>query len=276
MKKEIYIIKNNVNNLVYIGQAKDSKIRWAGHCSSARHSKHPQIIDKAMRDLGIENFWYEIIENTEDYDNRERYWIEFYQSLTPNGYNKLPGGDGANSGVESANALIRDEFILQEIIKEIQNNEFSLTQIADKYNLNKRIITAINRGTAYKNDNLIYPLRARLSDALEEQDIFNIIYDLIYGRKSIRAIALENHTTPYLVQQINNGNKFFDEENDYPLRKDFRKQEIEQIKQLLKTTSLSMREIGRMCNTSYTMVNHINIGKYHFSKTEQYPIRKTR
>ena len=36
MKKDIYIIRNKINNLVYIGQAKDSSRRWDGHKSAAR------------------------------------------------------------------------------------------------------------------------------------------------------------------------------------------------------------------------------------------------
>ena len=32
IKKEIYIIKNDLNNKVYIGQAIDSKDRFRSHC----------------------------------------------------------------------------------------------------------------------------------------------------------------------------------------------------------------------------------------------------
>ena len=108
MKKEIYIIRNKINNLVYIGQSFNSSVRWAGHKSSAKLGKRKIMIDQAMSDLGVENFWFEVIEVTENYDEREQYWIKYYNSQVPNGYNFLEGGDGAQPGVLSANASIRD------------------------------------------------------------------------------------------------------------------------------------------------------------------------
>ena len=62
-----------------------------------------------MAELGVENFWYEVIETTENYDEREGYWINYYNSTVPNGYNLLLDGDGAQIGVNSANGIIRDK-----------------------------------------------------------------------------------------------------------------------------------------------------------------------
>lgn len=276
MFKEIYIIRNKINSMVYIGQAKNSQLRWAGHCSSARHSSRPQIIDQAMRDLGIENFWYEVLESVEDYDDRERYWIATYNCVFPNGYNKLPGGDGSNTGTGSANGLIRDDQVLDAIIQDIQNSDLPLTKIAEKYNLDKRIITAINRGISYRQDHLTYPLRKRKTETITNEQVTKIIDELIQSRKSFRTLAAENNVTPYFITQVNIGKKFYNEQYTYPLRIDFRAAEVAEVKKLLRTTDLSMRKIGELCNISYTMVNHINIGKYYFSENESYPIRQTK
>ncbi len=46
-----------------------------------------------MQKYGIENFFIEEIEQTDNPEERERYWIEFFDSFT-NGYNATIGGDG--------------------------------------------------------------------------------------------------------------------------------------------------------------------------------------
>ena len=274
MKKDIYIIKNSINDKVYIGQAKNTYVRWAGHKSCARHSSKSITIDKAMAELGINNFWVEIIETQiENYDEREKYWINYYNSLIPNGYNLLEGGDGAQTGINSANATIRDISILESIIYDLKNTNDKLIDIADRYDSTLKIISAINRGTSYAFDNEIYPLRKRISD--KEVDYENIIIDLIYTSESLRKLADKYKTTPYIINMINIGKKYFDEKYIYPLRKKEINSKISEVKSLLKNSTLSMHEIGRKCNISYSMVAHINIGKYHFNKDEKYPIRQS-
>ena len=63
MKKDIYIIKNDINKKVYIGQAVNTQNRWWYHLSDARKSKKYSIIDKAINKYGKEHFHYEIITN---------------------------------------------------------------------------------------------------------------------------------------------------------------------------------------------------------------------
>ena len=46
-----------------------------------------------MRKYGIEHFFVHLIEETNDPDTRECYWIQYYNSYT-NGYNATLGGDG--------------------------------------------------------------------------------------------------------------------------------------------------------------------------------------
>lgn len=59
MKKDIYIIRNDINNKIYIGQAKTTSLRWSGH--KRCHGGFIEI-DKAMAKLGIEHFTCEVIE----------------------------------------------------------------------------------------------------------------------------------------------------------------------------------------------------------------------
>lgn len=46
-----------------------------------------------MKEYGIENFFVETLEETEEPEEREKYWIEYFGSFK-NGYNATIGGDG--------------------------------------------------------------------------------------------------------------------------------------------------------------------------------------
>lgn len=91
----IYQIVNDVNNKIYVGKTEFSiDKRFKEHCSDAfreRNEKRP--LYSAMRKYGIEHFHIELIEETDNPEEREQYWIEQKQSFK-NGYNATLGGDG--------------------------------------------------------------------------------------------------------------------------------------------------------------------------------------
>ncbi len=91
----IYCITNSVNGMRYIGAAKSFKERKQKHLSDARRGKGREgSIQDAMRSFGEENFRFEVIDEAEDYaslSEREHYWIQRFNSLSPNGYNLLLG-----------------------------------------------------------------------------------------------------------------------------------------------------------------------------------------
>lgn len=97
----IYKITNLVNNKVYIGKTNNSERRWADHQRLAftlNHKEYEKALYKAMRKYGLDNFIFEIIEELKDYsisEEREQYWINYYNSYN-NGYNETLGGDGGS------------------------------------------------------------------------------------------------------------------------------------------------------------------------------------
>ena len=98
-KGKIYIIKNLINNKVYIGQTiqKLSK-RFNGHCCYSKTDKSINMyIKRAIHKYGRENFSIELLEecNIEDLNQREQYWIKKYDSYN-NGYNLTLGGQDSN------------------------------------------------------------------------------------------------------------------------------------------------------------------------------------
>ena len=84
----IYKTTNLINGKIYIGQ--DSK-------NNPKYLGSGVIIIKAIKKYGKENFIKETIEHCETKENldlKEIYWINYYNSVNPNGYNISIGGGG--------------------------------------------------------------------------------------------------------------------------------------------------------------------------------------
>lgn len=102
----VYKITNQINKKCYIGSTKDPKKRWQQHKNSSVWESCPSYnypLQKAMRKYGIDNFSFEILEElktVEELDQREQYYIKFYNTITPNGYNILEGGQKNRRAIE--------------------------------------------------------------------------------------------------------------------------------------------------------------------------------
>lgn len=90
----IYKLTNLKNQKAYIGQAVDLSTRWKDHIKAGLGIDTPSnILYKAMTADGVENFSFEVLEECErsELNNRETYWIDFYNTTTF-GYNMTKGG----------------------------------------------------------------------------------------------------------------------------------------------------------------------------------------
>lgn len=92
----IYILRNVVNQKIYIGQTKNMKNRWASHISEMKRNKVQTPIYKALRKYGPDNFTYEVIvcsKTQEGINEAEISIIIQYDSRNMSvGYNLAPGG----------------------------------------------------------------------------------------------------------------------------------------------------------------------------------------
>lgn len=88
----IYKITNKITSEAYIGQSVDIYDRWTKHKAPSHQKYHLQY---ALDKYGVDNFTFEIIEEClpQDLDERERYWIAFYDTYK-HGYNETLGGQG--------------------------------------------------------------------------------------------------------------------------------------------------------------------------------------
>ena len=101
----IYKILNTVNGKVYIGQSKHIKQRWSEHKKELRANRHPNShLQRSWNKYGEESFQHIILEECEEniLDEREKYYIEIYDSFdSDNGYNLTDGG-GSNRDISES------------------------------------------------------------------------------------------------------------------------------------------------------------------------------
>lgn len=91
----IYKIQNLINGNVYIGQTvKSVEKRFQQHRNNYDKPYFSQLIlYKAFKKYGLDNFSFEALEKVDNdkLDEREKYWIDYYDSYK-NGYNMTLGG----------------------------------------------------------------------------------------------------------------------------------------------------------------------------------------
>lgn len=161
---EIYIIKNYINDKVYIGQTtQGSEVRFKQHLKLLK-SNSKQLIHKAIKKYGKENFYFEILEKDipiNNLDSREEYWIKYYDSYN-NGYNLCKGG----SQSRKKEIPIQNE---EEIIEKYKTGNYSLRDLEKEYGVNHHKISKM-----LKDRNVVIIPRNKNNKNLSEEDKINI------------------------------------------------------------------------------------------------------
>ena len=151
----IYKITNMINGKSYIGQSTDINRRWKREkddsINTNSHSYDYPLM-KAFRKYGIDNFNFEIIEECkiEELNQREMYWIEFYNTFFK-GYNQTLGGD---------TTLRQPKEKILGVIYDLNNTYMTHKEIADKWDISIEMVQGINTGRYWKH-NAKYPLQKR-------------------------------------------------------------------------------------------------------------------
>lgn len=116
----IYKYQNKINGKIYIGQSIDIDRRYKQHLYDANNRPDRGCgVDLAIKKYGIDNFDFSIIEECPIslLDERERYWIAYYDSYN-NGYNRSPGGTVLR-GSEHPRAILNEDQVweIRELYK---------------------------------------------------------------------------------------------------------------------------------------------------------------
>ena len=138
----IYKITNNINNKVYIGKTEqiNPEERWREHLREAgREGRKHRAIYAAMRKYGIENFSFEVLEETQLPNEREQDYIQEYDSYH-NGYNETLGGDG-RTYLDLPEKEILTYYLrvknLRKTAEHFQHDVRTIRQVLYKYNVQR-------------------------------------------------------------------------------------------------------------------------------------------
>lgn len=171
----IYKITNDINGKIYIGQSINIEKRIKEHFWKAECQKdvsYNSILHLAIRKYGKENFSWEILEecSVENIDEKEKYYIKKFNSISPNGYNILEGGQkiraipkkcsrcGAIVSSSSKGLCSKCSHYIQRVVERPNREELkilirtqSFVKIAKQYNVSDKAIVKW-----CKNENLPY------------------------------------------------------------------------------------------------------------------------
>lgn len=154
----IYKITNLINNKVYIGQSRNIQARFNAHKRrpfDIVDEDYEKVLYRAIRKYGLENFSFEVIEQCpiEKLNERENYWIKYFNSTNNAfGYNQTIGDYNL-----APQKMTEEKLLL--IIKDLQENILPIKEIANKFGFHSNMITNINQGHSWRQNNISYPIR---------------------------------------------------------------------------------------------------------------------
>lgn len=217
-EKAIYKITNKINGKIYIGQSNNPNARWRDHIIG--YSKNGvSLIHRAIKKYGEENFTFEILGWFEDYNEKEKYYIQYFRSLAPYGYNIQEGGEDPPhySGENNSFAKISNE-TARRVQEQAMNWNIPGKTIIAQNKITKDIFRHIVKGESWHRDDLTYPLRPTEKE-LNEIKVDKIIWMLKNTKKSQKEIAQEVGWNRSAVTMINIGKNHYRDGEDYPIRK---------------------------------------------------------
>ena len=220
MEKYIYKITNKINGKSYIGQTTDYKRRFSEHKAKGYNNEENKLLYYAFDKYGIDNFTFEVIEDkTPNYNEREKYWIQYYDSYE-NGYNMTLGGEEPPLHIkENSPFATHAQEDVDKVIDLLINTTIQMKDIAVLTNYDYSTIKRINNGKLWHNEKLAYPLRKETSREYQKERALNIIHDLMYTDLSQYKIAEKYGCARSTVTAINSGKNNRQENIDYPIRK---------------------------------------------------------
>lgn len=151
----IYKFTNKINKKAYIGQSVDIQRRYREHIGLKPGN---DVFHSALMKYGIENFNFEVIEECEikELNEKEKYYIQYFNSLVPNGYNVSTGG----ANMAHLNKL-NEYSNVDEIKKLLKETKLTNKEIGEKFNVSDQTVSDINTGRMWIDEKIKYPIRSQ-------------------------------------------------------------------------------------------------------------------
>lgn len=188
----IYCFKNKVNGKVYIGQTiKSLRKRVIQHMTNSRPTtkSHKSYFHHALNKYGIDNFDLIVLErcvSQKELDERERYWIAYYNSTNKQyGYNIESGGnngkkikpftDSHKKALIKANLGKHRSDETKSQLSKIHKEKWKDAEFRSKHIANINKIAGINKKPVYQ-----YDLNENFIKKWESQAV---VQEYLYGAK---------------------------------------------------------------------------------------------
>ena len=189
MKGFIYKITNTINGKSYIGQTiQNVKERFYQHCATkCSKAVSNMAIHRAIKKYGKSNFTVEVIEEIDsaNLNDRERYWIKYYDSYN-NGYNSTKGGQDGCKPFKDLD--------VESIIKEYNTGK-SLRTLGTIFKVDKQTIKDL---LIRHNVNL----RTTRTYKLSQEDREKVLEDFASGLSRKEIMKKWNISKSYVSQLI--------------------------------------------------------------------------
>lgn len=214
-QKYIYKITNKENGKIYIGQSNNPKIRFRSHMKKKSSSKS---ISEDVDSYGENSFTLEIIEPSDSFQEREKYWIKYYKDLGFSLYNKTKGGEEPPSkyGLDNKFTKYSDEDAIK-IIDLLKNTNYNFRQIGKITKTTGDLVGHLNNGIRRINGYICdYPIR---KESHFDKIAKLIIIDLKTTNITQKEISKKYGIARSMVTMINIGKNRYDEDLEYPIRK---------------------------------------------------------
>lgn len=226
----IYKITNIITNKIYIGYTSQNinkrfyQHKWEAF--NVNQSNNHSYLYKSMRKYGTENFIIDIIyefnENSENWQELEKYYINLFNSRRPNGYNLLEGGNKPpiRFGNQNNKTKIKEEdFPL--LVKMLKNTNYSYAQIAKKFNITVSQLYKINIGKSRFMKNIKYPIRKYSKQEEYALKVINILANDKTLSNTKIADLIPNYFRSNEIASINCGKKYaYLWDGQFPIRKE--------------------------------------------------------
>jgi group I intron endonuclease len=274
MKKCIYKITNLINGKIYIGQTNNYNRRHREH-KNKMYGNCEKVLYNAINAYGFENFEMEQIEDyIENYNEREQYWIEYYDCKVPKGYNVDPVLNHSDTNIYI------DENTIQLIYQDLKDLTLSFDEIAEKYDLKSaQSIRNINKGITHRIEGNQYPIRKTRNDLAQERALL-VIQDLKNTDLKFSELAKKYNCSSTAISNINTGERCRQKNEVYPIRENTRKSQvftqetIDEIYNDLINTQIKYSDLAKKYNCGTKVFQHINQGTLHQKEGYTYPLRK--
>lgn len=166
----IYKITNKINGKMYIGKTLHSnpENRWKEHLNDFNRphcEKRP--LYEAMNKYSVDNFSFEVVEDTNNENEREQYYINLYRTFVGfddcNGYNATIGGDGKRyrlvleEEIEEVVSLYKEGKTVKELANYFEVDTSTISRVLRENNINIEQFM-LERNSFYQNKKKVVQL----------------------------------------------------------------------------------------------------------------------